>query len=64
MGHFVKTSKISKNSKNYKNPNFRTDFGTEINQIFKLKFVFTRQYPNGEFCRTAYANPVHLWVYP
>ena len=33
---------FQKFSKIIKNPNFRTDFGTEINQIFKLKFVFTR----------------------
>ena len=42
MATLSKLQKLPEISKNYKNPNFRTDFGTKINQIFKLKFVFTR----------------------
>ena len=42
MATLSKLQKLPEISKNYKNPNFRTDFGTQINQIFKLKFVFTR----------------------
>ena len=33
---------FQKFQKNYKNPDFRTDFGTEINQIFELKCAFIR----------------------